>query len=332
MYRALGAHGPAVCAVALGCSAMSGLTGAGADDTVAAATIRAAVDHGVDLIDTADFYGLGHNESLIARALKGVDRSRYLLSDKFGSLRDPSGAFIGTDCRPETVKNSLAYSLQRLGTDYVDIYRPARLDPDVPIEDTIGAIADLVQSGYVRAIGQSEVGAGTIRRAHAVHPIADVQIEYSLFSRGPEDTIIPTCRELGIGITAYGVLSHGLLTGRLAAADTGAPAHLPRLRGENRRTNLALVDRLRPIADRIGVSVAQLAIAWVLAQGAERFDVVAVVGARRPERILDNLAAARLELTDAELTAITNAVPPSAVAGTRYAAPLMAMLDSEQSG
>lgn len=330
LHRKLGRTGPTVTAVALGCSAMSGLTGRGVDDDIAAATIRAAVDQGLDLIDTADFYGLGHNESLIARALAGVDRDRYVLSDKFGSLRTPAGAFIGTDCRPETVKNSLAYSLQRLGTDHVDIYRPARLDPDVPVEETVGALAEMVQAGYVRAIGLSEVGAQTIRRAHAVHPISDVQIEYSLFSRGPENTIIPTCRELGIGITAYGVLSHGLLTGRLAADDASPPRHLPRLHGQNRRANLALVDRLRPIADGRGISVAQLAVAWVLARGAERGDVVAIVGAGRPERIADNLAAARIQLTDADLAGIASAVPSSAVAGDRYAAPLMAMLDSEQ--
>ena len=294
LHRRLGSNGLTVPAVALGCSSMSGLTGAGEDDQVAAATVRAAVDQGIGLIDTADFYGLGHNEMLIGRSLAGIDRGRYMISDKFGGLRDPSGAFLGTDCRPATMKNFLGYSLQRLGTDYVDTYRPARLDPHVPVEETVGAIAEMVQAGYVRWIGLSEVGAETIRRAHAVHPISDVQIEYSLFSRKPEDDIIATCRELGVGITAYGVLSHGLLTGRLSADDVGAPPHLPRLHGENRRVNLALADRLRPIADRLDVSVAQLAIGWVLAQGAERADVVAIVGAGRPERIADNLAAARL--------------------------------------
>lgn len=330
LQRRLGSNGPIVPAVALGCSSMSGLTGAGGDDQVAAATVRAAVERGIALIDTADFYGMGHNEMLVGRALAGMDRSRYLISDKFGGLRDPSGAFVGTDCRPATMKNFLGYSLQRLGTNYVDIYRPARLDPHVPVEETVGALAEMVQAGYVRWIGLSEVGAETIRRAHAVHPISDVQIEYSLFSRKPEDDIIPTCRELGIGITAYGVLSHGLLTGRLSAGDDAAPPHLPRLHGENRRVNLALTDRLRPIADRLGVSVAQLAIAWALTQGAERTDVVAVVGARRPERIADNLAAARLELNDTDLAEIERAVPRSVVTGERYAAPLMAMLDSER--
>lgn len=328
--RTLGTAGPVVGAVALGCSSMSGFTGTGVDEEVAAATIRAAVDQGVDLIDTADFYGLGHNESLIARALTGVPRDRYLLSDKFGSLRDPAGAFLGTDCRPASAKTFLAYSLQRLRTDHVDIYRPARLDPAVPIEETVGAIADLVRAGYVRAIGLSEVSAQTIRRAHAVHPISDVQIEYSLFSRTAEDTIIPTCRELGIGITAYGVLAHGLLTGRLGDDDAGAPPHLPRLHGDNRRANLAVAARLQPLAARCGASLAQLAIAWVLAQGADQGDVVAVIGAGRPQRIADTLAAAHLELSKTDLTDIEQAVPASAVAGSRYAPALMAMLDSEQ--
>jgi aryl-alcohol dehydrogenase-like predicted oxidoreductase len=327
--RQLGSGGPAVAAIGLGCSSMSGLTGAGADDRLAAVTIRAAIKQGITVFDTADFYGLGHNESLIASAVSGIGRDRYLISDKFGSLREPSGRFLGTDTSPATVKNSLAYSLQRLGTDYIDIYRPARLDPHVPVEETVGAIAELVDQGYVRWIGLSEVSADTVRRAHAVHPISDIQVEYSMFSRGPENSIIPACRELGIGITAYGVLSHGLLTGKLGDDDTGAPPHLPRLHGDNRRTNLALVARLRPIAARLGVSIAQLALAWVLAQGAEHEDIVAIVGASRPERIGDNLAAARLQLSDSDLRDIEEAIPSSAVAGDRYAPPLMAMLDSE---
>jgi aryl-alcohol dehydrogenase-like predicted oxidoreductase len=309
---------------------MSGLIGAGADDRLAAATIRAAIEQGINLVDTADFYGLGHNESLIASAVSGLGRDRYLISDKFGSLREPSGGFVGTDTSPATVKNSLAYSLRRLGTDYIDIYRPARLDPRVPIEETVGTISKMVDAGYVRWIGLSEVSADTIRRAHAVHPISDVQTEYSLFSRGSENSILPVCRRLGIGITAYGVLSHGLLTGKLGADDTGAPPHLPRLHGDNRRTNLALVEELRPIAARLGVSVAQLALAWVLTQGAEHEDIVAIVGASRSERIGDNLAAARLQLSNSDLRDIEEAIPSSAVAGDRYAPPLMAMLDSER--
>ncbi|MFT4294487.1 MAG: aldo/keto reductase [Micropruina sp.] len=292
----------------------------------AIATVRAAVDAGMTLIDTADFYDSGANEALIRRALEPVDRASVQLSVKFGSLRDPSGHFVGTEGRPAHVKNFLAYSLQRLGTDYVDVYRPARLDPSVPIEETVGAVAELVEAGRVRHVGLSEVGPETIRRAHAVHPISDVQIEYSLFSRGPERAVLQTCRELGIGVTAYGVLSHGLLTGAFRPGHA-APPHLPRLQPENLPTNLALVERLRPIADARGVTVAQLATAWVLAQGDH---IVALIGASRPGRIPDAVGAAGLELSAAELAAIDAAVPPDAVAGERYAAPLMALLDSER--
>jgi aryl-alcohol dehydrogenase-like predicted oxidoreductase len=341
--RTLGGHGPRVAAVGLGATGMSGTYGPVGEDE-AAATIHAAVDAGIGLIDTADFYGNGHNEALIGRALRRGDRERVVLSVKFGGLRGPDGAFVGIEGRAANVKSFLAYSLQRLRTDYVDIYRPARLDPRVPIEETVGAIAELVDAGYVRYAGLSEVGSETIRRAHAVHPIADVQLEYSLFSRGVEGGILDTCRELGIGVTAYGVLAQGLLTGsfRAAAAEGGARdgggeaggaparAHLPRFHGPNLEANLALVDRLRPIADRLGASVAQLAVAWVLAQGRERGDIVALVGASRPRRIADAEAAAGLVLTPAVLAEIEEAVPLDAVSGTRYAAPLLAMLDSER--
>lgn len=276
------------------------------------------------LIDTGDFYDNGHHESLIRRALRPGDRDRVVISGKFGVLRDPAGRFVGVDARPAYLKSALAYSLQRLGTDYVDLYRPARLDPEVPIEDTVGALAEMVQAGRVRHVGLSEVGADTIRRAHAVHPITDVQIEYSLFSRGVERSILATCRELGIGVTAYGVLSHGLLTG---AYDGGSGGHLPRFQGGNLAANLALVERLRPIADERGVTVAQLAIAWVLARGD---DIVALVGAGRPGRIAAAVAAADLALSDADLAAIDEAVPAGAVAGDRYPAPQMATLDSER--
>jgi pyridoxine 4-dehydrogenase len=295
-------------------------------DAASVATIRAAIDAGIALVDTGDFYGNGHNEWLIRRALRGGDRERVVLSDKFGGLRDPAGRFVGIDARPAYLKSALAYSLQRLGTDHVDVYRPARLDPAVPIEDTIGAIAEMVAAGWVRHVGLSEVGAETIRRAHAVHPITDLQIEYSLFSRGVERSILATCRELGIGITAYGVLSHGLLTGAYPASG-GENGHLPRFHGDNLATNLALVERLRPVAEARGVTVAQLAVAWVLAQDD---GIVALVGASRPGRIADALAAADLTLSGAELAAIEEAVPDGAVAGDRYAAPLMATLDSER--
>jgi aryl-alcohol dehydrogenase-like predicted oxidoreductase len=322
----LGTNGPRVPVIGLGCGAMSGVYGP-ADDAQGIATIHAAIDAGVGLIDTGDFYGIGHNEWLIRQALRAGDREKVTLSGKFGGLRDPDGNWVGVEGRPASVKTFLAYSLQRLGTDHLDIYRPARLDPEVPIEDTIGAIAEMVQAGHVRHIGLSEVGSQTIRRAHAVHPIADLQIEYSLFSRGIEDGILDTCRELGIGITAYGVLAHGLLTGVYRPSGDDPRAHLPRFHGDNLEANLALVEELRTIAEARGVTVAQLAIAWVLAQGG---DIVAVIGARRPERIAEALRAAELTLTEEEMAAIEHAVPVSAVAGTRYSAPQMAHLDSER--
>ena len=318
--------GVAVPAIGLGCGPMSAGVPDDGRDAGSVATVRAAIDAGIALVDTGDFYGNGHNEWLIRRALRGGDRERIVISDKFGGLRDPAGRFVGIDARPAYLKSALAYSLQRLGTDHVDIYRPARLDPAVPIEDTIGAIAEMVEAGWVRHIGLSEVGAETIRRAHAVHPITDLQIEYSLFSRGVERSILATCRELGIGITAYGVLSHGLLTGAYPGSG-GENGHLPRFHGANLATNLALVERLRPVAEARGVTVAQLAVAWVLARDD---GIVALVGASRPERIADALAAADLTLSGAELAAIEEAVPAGAVAGDRYAAPLMATLDSER--
>jgi aryl-alcohol dehydrogenase-like predicted oxidoreductase len=330
--RPLGTDGPQVTSLALGCAGMSDHT-APADEADAIATIHAALAAGVTLLDTADFYGMGHNEDLIRRALRGGDREKALLSVKFGGLRGPDGAFVGIEGRPAQVKNALAYSLRRLGTDHVDIYRPARLAPDTPIEDTIGAISELVQAGYVRHVGLSEVGPETIRRAHAVHPICDVQVEYSLFSRGPESNgILDTCRELGIGVTAYGVLAHGLLTGSYRQPGGGDPrAHwLPRFHPDHLTTNLTLVDRLRPLADAHGISVAQLATAWVIAQGRERGAVVAVLGARRPHRVEEALAAADITLTEAALDGIDEAVPADEVAGTRYAGPLMALLDSER--
>lgn len=289
-------------------------------------TVRTAVAAGMRLIDTADFYDSGDNERIIGEALRPLDRESVQFSVKFGSLRDPSGRFVGVEGRPAHVKNFLAYSLHRLRTDYIDVYRPARLDPAVPIEDTVGAIAELVRAGWVRRVGLSEVGPDTIRRAHAVHPISDVQIEFSLFSGPKERRIVETCRELGIGVTAYGVLSHGLLTGSYRPGQAG-PAHLPRLHPENLPTNLALVERLRPIAEARNVTVAQLATAWVLAQGNH---IVALVGASRPSRVADAVAAADLTLSESDLAAIDEAVPAGSVAGERYAAPLMALLDSER--
>ncbi len=323
--RRLGAAGPLVFPIALGAMGMSRMYGA-TDDAESLATLHAAIERGVTLIDTGDFYGSGHNEALIGRAIAGR-RDRVLLSVKFGALRDPSGGWTGVDNRPVAIRNFLAYSLQRLGVDHVDIYRPARLDPTVPIEDVAGAIADLVKAGYVRHFGLSEVGADTIRRAHAVHPVADVQIEYSLISRGPERSILPTLRALGIGLTAYGVLSRGLLSGSKPSGPTDFRAYLPRFTGDNAAHNQRIVDTLAAAARARGVMPSQLAIAWVLSQGS---DIVPVIGARRPAQLDEALGALTLSLTPEDVAAIEAAVPAGAVAGTRYDAHQMAALDSEK--
>ncbi len=328
--RKLGSHGPEVSAVGLGAMGMSDLYGA-TDDGESIATIHAAIDAGVNLIDTGDFYGSGRNDLLIARALKDRRSDDVTLSVKFGAQRDPGGDFVGFDASPAAVKDHLASTLTRLGTDHVDIYRPARLDQRVPIEDTIGAMAEMVQAGYVRHIGLSEVGAETLRRAAAVHPISDLQIEYSLLSRGVEDDILPTARQLGIGVTAYGVLSRGLLSGHwrpkreLSGSDFRTIS--PRFQGENLEHNLELVARLRQIADEQGASVAQVAIAWVLSRGD---DIVALVGARRRDRLQESLGALDVELGESELARIEEAVPAGSAAGGRYADFLMGELDSER--
>ncbi len=323
--RRLGSAFPEIFPLALGCMGMSGVYGQ-ADENESVATIHAALDRGVNLLDTGDFYGMGHNEALIGRALKGR-REQALLSVKFGALRDPGGNWLGVDTRPAAVKNFLAHSLTRLGVDHIDIYRPARLDASVPIEDTVGAIADAVKAGWVRAIGLSEVGAATIRRAHAVHPICDLQIEYSLISRGPEAEIFPVLGELGIGVTAYGVLSRGLLSGSTPAAKGDFRAHLPRFTGENGVRNRRLAETLKHLAAAKGVRPAQLAIAWVLAKGE---NIVPVIGARTRAQLEESLDALRVELSAEELAGIEGVVPASAAAGTRYAEAQMRTLDSER--
>ncbi|HEY3948880.1 aldo/keto reductase [Phenylobacterium sp.] len=327
--RKLGKTGPEVSAIGLGAMGMSGMYGP-ADRGESLATVHAALDAGINLIDTGDFYGMGHNEMLLGEALKGAPRDSYLLSVKFGAQRDPRGAFLGFDGRPAAVKTALAYSLQRLGVDHIDIYRPARLDPNVPIEDTVGAIAELIKAGYVRHIGLSEVGSATIRRAAAVHPIVDLQIEYALVSRGIEDGILDTTRELGIGITAYGVLSRGLISGH-ATSDTAQPGdfrgHSPRFQGENLAKNLELAERLRAAAATIGLTPAQAAIAWVAAKGD---DMVPLVGARRRDRLAEALGALKAPLIPAQVAALETAVPRGSAAGTRYPEIQMAMLDSEK--
>ncbi len=328
--RLLGSRGPRVSSLGLGCMGMSDLYGP-ADQGEGLATIHAALEAGISLLDTGDFYGMGSNELLLREALQGRTRDQIVLSTKFGALRDARGSFIGYDARPIAVKNFLAYSLRRLGTDYVDIYRPARLDPAVPIEETVGAIADMVKAGYVRHIGLSEVGPDTLRRAHSVHPIADLQIEYSLFSRGIEPEILPTCRELGIGITAYGVLSRGLLSGHWSKDRARTRGDIrnynPRFSDKNLDQNLTLVEALRSTADRKGVTVAQIAIAWVLSRGS---DIVPLIGARKPDRLAEALEALEIKLTAEDLAAIEQAVPPGAAAGERYDAHSMSMLDSER--
>lgn len=328
--RSLGPHGPTVSAIGLGCMGMSDFYGP-ADRAESIATIHAALDAGISLLDSGDYYAAGHNELLIAEALRGRRREEAVISVKFGLMRGPDGSIVGIDGRPAAVKKSLAYTLRRLDTEYVDIYRLGRVDPAVPIEDTVGAIGDMVAAGYVRHVGLSENGVETIRRAAATHPIGDLQIEYSLLSRGIEAEILPACRELGIGITAYGVLSRGLLSGHwsrereVAATDFRRSA--PRFSGENLDHNLALVEELRAIAEARGATPAQVAIAWVLTRGD---DVVPLVGARRRDRLAEALGAAELELNADDLATIEQAIPADAAAGERYQAPQMATLDSER--
>ncbi|MDI7860927.1 aldo/keto reductase [Rhizobiaceae bacterium n13] len=326
----LGARGPEVSAIGLGCMGMSDFYGP-SDRAESIATIHAALDAGINLIDTGDFYGMGHNEMLIGEALKGRNRDEAVISVKFGALRDPAGNWSGYDSRPAAIKNFLAYTLKRLGVDYIDIYRPARLDPNVPIEETVGAIAEMVKAGYVRHIGLSEVGAETIRRAASIHPICDLQIEYSLISRDIEAAILPVCRELGISITAYGVLSRGLISGHWQKAKEMATndfrAYSPRFQQGNVEHNLELVEALRNVAETKGVTVAQIAIAWVAARGN---DIVPLVGARRRDRLAEAHGALHVTLSGSDLATIEAAVPKGAAAGARYAEAQLRHMDSEK--
>ncbi|GAB2824571.1 aldo/keto reductase [Streptomyces daliensis] len=314
--RRLGTDGPEVSALGIGCLGMSGRYGA-VDEAESLATLHAALDNGVTLLDTGDFYGVGSNEHLVGRALRSRRREQITVSVKFGVLCEPDGKWGRLDTRPEMVRNSLAYTLRRLGTDYVDIYRPARCDPDVPVEETVGAMSELVSEGYVRFVGLSEVDAETLRRAHATHPVSDLQTEYSILSRDIEDNgLLELCGQLGVGITAYGVLSRGLLSGRRPEdRDGDVRGAFPRFQGDNLEHNLALVRRLRAVAEAKGVTVPQLAVAWVLARGA---DIVPVVGARSRTQLAESLGAGGIGLTAEDLAAVERAVPAGSAAGDRY--------------
>lgn len=323
----LGRGGPQVSALGLGCMGMAGGYGP-ADDTESVATVHAALDAGMTFIDAADFYGAGQTELVLREALQGSRRQQAFIAIKYGAMRDPGGNGLGDDARPSATKNFLAYTLKRLGTDYVDLYQPSRVDPHVPIEDTVGAIADMVKAGYVRHIGLSEASATTLRRAQAVHPIAALQIEYSLFTRVIEMDILPAVRELGIAVVAYGVLSGGLISDRaLASRNVGdIRSRKPRFRPENFAKNHAMVQALGAIARDKGCSTAQLAIAWVCSRGP---DIMPLIGARRREQLKEGLGALAVTLTDGDLKRIEQAVPAGAVSGTRYPPAAMARLDSE---
>ncbi|KZE69027.1 aldo/keto reductase [Fictibacillus phosphorivorans] len=326
--RKIGTNGPEVSAIGLGCMGMSDLYG-NAERAESIATIHEALEKGVTLFDTGDFYGVGHNELLLREALQGTKRENAFIAVKTGVLRSPDGGWIGMDNRPQAIKNALAYTLQRLGTDYIDLYQPARVDPNVLIEETIGAMSDLVKAGYVKHIGLSEANAETVRKAHGVHPISWLQIEYSLFSRGIEAEILPTLRELGISLSAYGVLSRGLLSGKWTKERQGQidfRSFAPRFMGENLDQNLALVEALREIAEEKQATVAEIAISWVLTQGE---DVIPLIGARKRTHLADAFGALALELSSADLEKIERAVPADKVAGTRYAKEQMAMLGVE---
>lgn len=321
----LGKTGPSVFPIALGCMGMSGMYGASSEDE-GVATIHAAIERGVNLLDTGDFYGMGHNEWLVRKAIEGR-RDKVLLSVKFGALRAPDGGWTGVDTRPAAVKNFAAYSLQRLGVEVIDIYRPARLDPNVPIEETVGAIADLIKQGYVRHIGLSEVGVETIRRANAVHPITDLQIEYSLASRKPEESIFPALAELGISATLYSVLARGLLSGSKPTGPSDFRSYLPRFTGDAAAKNQDVAERLAAFAKVSDRTPAQVCVAWALAKQPQ---LVPVVGARKPAQLVDVLGALDRPLSAAEVEELERIVPAGAVEGPRYQAAQMAHLDSER--
>ncbi len=327
--RQLGRSGPTVFPIALGCMGMSGMYGS-TDDAESIRAIHAAIDGGITLIDTGDFYGMGHNEMLISRALAELPpstREKVLLSVKFGAQRTPSGAWSQFEGRPAAVKNFLAYSLKRLGVDQIAIYRPARLGDGVPIEDTIGAVADMIKQGFVRFAALSEVGVETSRRAQAVTPIVDVQLEYGITTRGMEAKVLPGLRELGIGVTAYGVLSRGLISGARPSEKTDFRRFLPRFTGAAGEANRQLVAALDVLAAQHGVTVPQLAIAWALHRGD---DIIPLLGSRTVAQVQSSLQALDLRLSSEDLVGLEQTLPHEQIQGTRYDKVAMTHLDSER--